>query len=86
VRPRLIVDLDLAIGQVVPTSAAALNPDAGSPAPGQYVFHSDAGDRDFEAWPTFEVSEPVTVGTIVIVPLLAMPDRRLWVLRIDPTG
>jgi hypothetical protein len=26
------------------------------------------------------------VGTIVIVPLLAMPDRRLWVLRIDPTG
>jgi hypothetical protein len=84
VRPRISVDLGVPIRQVQSTQNRRIDLVGGYPAAGQYVLHSRVADQPHPSWRVLETSVPIRVGDVVVVPLLAVPKRGLWVLRIDP--
>jgi hypothetical protein len=82
VLPRLAVDLDLSLLQIVGADPARVDLSAGYPVPGQIVFHDRAADRAAPGWKDLETSGPRTVGRVTVEPLLADPARGVWVLRL----
>lgn len=80
--PRLVVDLEVALLAVEATRGADVDVAAGYPSAGQVVFHSVAGDVPAE-WAELQNDVAVVIGDVAVTPLLADPDRGLWVQRLD---
>jgi hypothetical protein len=83
VLPMAAVELDLSLDRIVRSQPQLLSSDGSWPAPGQLVVHDATVDAQAERLAFFEVAQPLTTGRIRVVPLLADPARRLWVLRIE---
>ena len=82
-RPQFAVDLGLPVSQVGGDVATRLKTDGTYPIAGEIVFHDQVAEPA-AAYDFLEVSNPTTIGRIVVTPLLADPARGLWVDRIDP--
>lgn len=80
VRPRIAIDLGLPLTAVGGTSAKMLDPSATPLAPGVIIVH----DRRAEAVPSalraLEVGPITVVDGRTIEPLLAAPERGLWIV------
>jgi hypothetical protein len=81
-RPQFVVDLGLPTTEVAGSTGSRLRSDGTYPKAGQIIVHDQGADPD-PAFDFLEVSTPITIGKIVVTPLLADPARGIWVDRID---
>ena len=82
IRPRMAVETDLALTELAGTDPAAIDVAGGTPAVGQLIVHSAAGDPDLPAFADLETDRERAVGGVTVEPLLADAERGLWVIRI----
>lgn len=75
IRPRLALDLDLPLWELV----------SGPPLPlasaDLIVYHDRAADQPADRYALLEVSVPTDVDGVHLTPLLADPAAGLWVVR-----
>ncbi len=81
--PMAAVELGMPIDRIVRSEPARIQPDGTWPTVGQLVEHDGTIDTPADGLTFLEVDRPTTVDGIRIVPLLADPGRRLWVLSIE---
>ncbi|MET0915891.1 MAG: hypothetical protein ABWY81_06790 [Jiangellaceae bacterium] len=83
VREQMAVDLDLALNQIVRTTEARIDPAAGRLVPGQIVYHDRLDDPEDPSYEALEIDRPTEVGGVRLVPLLADPERGIWVISVE---
>ncbi len=81
-RPQFVVDLGLPTTEVAGSTGSRLRSDGTYPKAGQIIVHDQGADPD-PAFDFLEVSTPITIGKIVVTPLLSDRTRGIWVDRID---
>ncbi len=83
-RPRVAVDLGLPLWAVGSRSPAADGPNAAQVSVPTIVYHDAGADRPVAAYRPFEIDRPGRLGRLEISPILASPDRGLWVVELTP--
>lgn len=81
-RPRMAIDLDVPVDLVAGLTAAGLTPERGLIAPGQVIYHDRRGGQAGEAFAWLEIAEPFADRGLQFRPLLAEPDRGVWVIEV----
>ena len=79
----MVVDLDLALNQIVRTTKTRVDPAAGHLVPGQIVYHDRLDDPEDARYEALEIDRPTEIGGMQLVPLLADPQRGIWVISVE---
>jgi len=80
-RVQAVVDLDLPLTEVSKPDGITLA--AGLPVPGQIVYHDRLDGQTSKAYAIYEIDQPVVIGAIRLVPLLADATHGFWVIQVD---
>jgi hypothetical protein len=83
VYPTAAVQFDLPLTQVERLQGMRLAGDGSYPSTGQIVVHDELADRPPDQLDFLEVDEPTVHESIGLVPVLADPQRGIWVVRIE---
>jgi hypothetical protein len=83
-RAQTIVDLGMPLSDVGRNSPGLVNPASPQLEPGTILYHDRSDDTPSPAWASVEIDEPRELGNVRLVPLVADPDREMWVVRVDP--
>ena len=79
----MAVDLDLALNQIVRTTEDKIDLAAGRLVPGQIVYHDRLDDPEDPSYEALEIDRPTEVSGVRLVPLLADPERGIWVISVE---
>ena len=80
--PRLAVDLGVPVTAVAGIDPAKLGTD-GYLHPGLLVYHDERNDVPVTDYTLIEVDHATTIGSVRLVPLIADPVRRFWLIRVE---
>ncbi len=85
-RPRLAVDLGLPLDRIAGLALKDVQAPAVTFTPGRIFYVDERGGHAGDAFGVLRIAQPATVGSARLVPLVADPRRRAWVVQVDAGG
>lgn len=82
VYPMAAVQFDLPLTQVARLQASRVSSDGSYPSAGEIVLHDRTVDEPADRFRFLEIGQPTTHGGLHLIPLLADPNRGIWVVQI----